>query len=89
MLMCYYLDDNFDKEYPKMVADIKSDEYYVNMMLSWYFATALAKHYDEILPYIENNKLSKWVHNKTIQKSVESYRITPERKEYIKTFKRY
>ena len=89
MLMCYYLDDNFDKEYPKMVADIKSDEYYVNMMLAWYFATALAKHYDEILPYIENNKLSKWVHNKTIQKAVESYRIMPEKKEYLKSLKRY
>jgi len=89
MLMCYYLDDNFDKEYPKLVAGIKSDEYYVNMMLAWYFATALAKRYDDILPYIENNTLSKWVHNKTIQKAVDSYRITDSQKMYLKSLKQY
>jgi hypothetical protein len=67
-----------------MVAAIRSDEYYVNIMRAWYFATALAKQYDAILPYIEEKRLDKWTHNKTIQKAVESYRITPEQKEYLR-----
>ena len=67
-----------------MVAAIESDEYYVNMMRAWYFATALAKQYDAVIPYIEENRLDKWTHNKTIQKAVESYRITPEQKEYLR-----
>ena len=87
LLMKYYLDENFKTEYLQMVADIKSEEYYVNMMIAWYFATALAKQYDSTLPYIQEKKLDKWIHNKTIQKAIESYRISKEQKEYLKTFK--
>ena len=87
MLMQHYLDDDFNTAYPKLVAAIKSDEYYINMMRAWYFATALAKQYDAIIPYIEQKKLDPWTHNKAIQKAVESYRITPEQKEYLKTFR--
>ena len=87
MLMQYFLDDEFDETYPKTVSKIKSDEYYINMMIAWYFATALAKQYDAILPYIEKNVLDKWTHNKTIQKAIESYRITDEQKEYLKSLK--
>ena len=87
MLMCYYLDEEFKPEYLELAANVKSEEYYVKMMVAWFFATALAKQYDTALPYIENNRLDKWVHNKTIQKSVESYRITKEQKDYLKTFK--
>jgi 3-methyladenine DNA glycosylase AlkD len=87
MLMEHFLDDDYDVKYASMVAKIRSDEYYVNMMIAWYFATALAKQYDSILPYIEKKKLDKWTHNKAIQKSVESYRITDEQKTYLKTLK--
>ena len=87
MLMEHFLDDDFDAKYPAMVAKLRSDEYYVNMMIAWYFATALAKQYDSILPYIEKKKLDKWTHNKAIQKSVECYRITDEQKTYLKTLK--
>ncbi|MCR5291411.1 MAG: DNA alkylation repair protein [Eubacterium sp.] len=87
MLMEHFLDEDFDIKYPEMVAKVRSDEYYINMMIAWYFATALAKQYDSILPFIEEKKLDKWTHNKAIQKSVESYRITPEQKEYLKTLK--
>lgn len=87
MLMQYFLDDEFDETYPKTVSKIKSDEYYINMMIAWYFATALAKQYDAILPYIEKNVLDKWTHNKTIQKAIESYRITDEQKEYLRSLK--
>ena len=77
--------EKFSPEYPDIVADVKSDEYYVNMAAAWYFATALSKRYGEIVPYIENKTLSVWVHNKTIRKAVESYRITPEQKKYLRT----
>ena len=87
MLMEHFLGEDFDDAYPEMVAAVKSDEYYVNMMRAWYFATALAKQYDSVLPYIEEQKLDKWTHNKAIQKSVESYRITPEQKAYLKSLK--
>ena len=87
MLMEHFLDEDFDITYPETVAKIRSDEYYVNMMIAWYFATALAKQYETILPFVENKKLDKWTHNKTIQKSVESYRITPQQKEYLRTLK--
>ena len=70
-----------------MVACVKSKEYYVNMMIAWYFATALAKQYNAVIPFIERKRLEKWTHNKAIQKSVESYRITPEQKAYLKTLK--
>lgn len=85
LLMSIYLDDNFDKDYLSIVANIKSHEYYVNMMRAWYFATALAKRYEEALPYIENKVLDEWTHNKTIQKAVESFRITKEQKLYLKS----
>ena len=87
MLMEHFLEEDFSLEYPKKVAKIKSDEYYIKMMQAWYFATALAKQYEAVLPFIENQKLEKWVHNKAIQKSVESFRITAEQKEYLKTLK--
>ena len=88
MLMQHYLDGAFDEVYPKMVADIRSEEYYINMMIAWYFATALAKQYDAVIPYLEQNRLDTWVHNKTIQKAVESYRITAEQKTYLRTLRR-
>lgn len=87
MLMKHYLDDNFKIEYANKVAAVQSEEYYVNMMRAWYFATALAKQYDSIIPFIEEKKLDVWTHNKAIQKSIESYRITPEQKEYLRTLK--
>lgn len=87
MLMRYYLEDAFQMVYPEKVAQIRSEEYYVNMMRAWYFATALAKQYDKILPFIEKQKLDVWTHNKTIQKAIESYRITPEQKEYLRGLK--
>ena len=87
MLMDHFLDEEFDLVYPEMVAEIRSDEYYIQMMAAWYFATALAKQYDSIVPYLEDKKLDLTVHGKTIQKAVESYRITPEQKEYLKSLK--
>ena len=87
MLMEHYLDEDFDMKYPEAVAAVRSEEYYVNMMIAWYFATALAKQYEAVLPYIENQRLDEWTHNKAIQKAVESFRITPEQKEYLKTLK--
>ncbi len=87
MLMEHFLDEDYDIKYPGIVAKVRSEEYYVNMMIAWYFATALAKQYDSILPFIEEKKLDTWTHNKAIQKSVESYRITPEQKEYLKSLK--
>lgn len=87
VLMNYYLDDDFNPSLPQTVADIRSEEYYINMMIAWYFATALAKQYEAVLPYIEKKRLDVWTHNKTIQKAVESYRITDEQKAYLKTLK--
>ena len=87
MLMQHFLDEDFDLSYPEMVAEIRSDEYYINMMIAWYFATALAKQYESILPFIEEKRLSPWTHNKAIQKSVESYRITDEQKTYLRRLK--
>lgn len=90
MLMDFYLDEAFDKKYLEMVASVKysgEDKYYVDMEIAWYFATALAKQYESALPYIEKSVLEKWTHNKAIQKAVESYRITPEQKAYLKQYK--
>lgn len=87
MLMSFYLDENFKKKYLTLVSKVKSEEYYVNMMIAWYFATALAKQYDATLPFIEKQKLSKWTHNKAIQKAIESNRIPKDIKEYLKTLK--
>lgn len=87
MLMGFYLDDDFKPEYLQMVCDIKTEEYYVKMVIAWYFATALAKHYDETLKFITDYKLEKWTHNKAIQKAIESNRISVEQKEYLRTLK--
>ena len=85
MLMRYFLDEQFDVKYADKVAVIRSEEYYINMMIAWYFATALAKQWDAILPYLTEQRLDVWTHNKTIQKAVESYRITDEQKALLKT----
>ena len=87
MLMQHFLDGDFDPSYAEMVAKLRSGEYYVNMMIAWYFATALAKQYKHILPYFEEHRLDVWTHNKAIQKSIESYRITPEQKAYLRSLK--
>ncbi len=87
MLMDHFLDEDFDISYPEMVGKIKSEDYYVKMMVAWYFATALAKQYEAVLPFIEKRMLEPWTHNKAIQKSVESYRIKDGQKEYLKRLK--
>ena len=84
MLMEHFLDNDFDPLYPEMVAKLRSEEY---MMIAWYFATALAKQYESILPFIEEKRLDDWTHNKAIQKSLESRRITEEQKLYLKSLK--
>ncbi len=88
VMMLYYLDGNFKKDFPKRIAELESDKYYINMMIAWYFATALAKQWDAVIPFIEKNQLSPWINNKAIQKAAESFRITPEQKKYLKAFKR-
>lgn len=87
-LMKYYLKEAYDPSYPAMVSALRSEQYYVNMMIAWYFATALAIRYDDILPYLQNESLDLWTHNKTIQKAVESYRITAVQKQYLKSLRR-
>ena len=87
MLMRYYLDEAFRPEHLEWVASIKSNEYYIRMMQAWFFATALAKQWDATMPYIEQGRLEKDTHNKTIQKAVESYRITAEQKAMLKTMR--
>ena len=87
MPMQHFLDDHFDPSYPETVASIRSEEYYINMMIAWYFATALAKQYDAVIPYIEERMLDPWTHNKTIQKCVESRRITDAQKECLRSMK--
>ena len=87
LLMSFYLDDEFDVEYLDIVSSVCSDEYYINMMVAWYVATALAKQYEVTVVYIESKKLSPWVHNKAIQKACESFRITDDRKKYLKTLR--
>ena len=88
ILMEHFLDEDFDPAYPELVSEIRSEEYYVNMMIAWYFATALAKQYEQVLPYIEENRLERRTHNKAIQKSLESYRISDEQKAYLRSLKR-
>ena len=85
--MSYFLDDEFKEEYLELPASVKSEEYYLNMMIAWFFATALAKQWESAITYLEDNRLSKWTHNKTIQKAIESYRISPEQKEYLRGLK--
>ena len=87
MLMCHYLDDAFEVQYLQWVAALKSEEYYLNMMRAWYFATALAKKYESTLPLMESKTLDIFTHNKTIQKAAESFRVPPEHKAYLKTLK--
>ena len=88
MLMSHFLDDDFRPEYMELVAAVKSEEYYVNMMIAWYFATALAKQYETAVGYLENGRLPVWVHNKSIQKARESFRVSDEHKEYLNTLKK-
>ena len=88
MLQRYFLDERFDLAYLDWVAAIDREEYYVRMMVAWYFATALAKQYETALPYIEQGRLPTWTHNKAIQKAVESYRVSAENKAYLKTLKK-
>ncbi|NLB51510.1 MAG: DNA alkylation repair protein, partial [Syntrophomonadaceae bacterium] len=78
MLMSFYLDEEFKPEMLELVAGVRSQEYYINMMIAWYFATALAKQYDAALPFLQEQRLEKWTHNKTIQKAIESYRINDD-----------
>lgn len=87
MLMAHYLDEDFRPEYLDAVASVGNEDYYVRMAVAWYFATALAKQWDNTVPYIERASLEKWTHNKTIQKAVESFRVSDERKAYLKTMK--
>ncbi len=89
MLMRHFLDDAFRSEYLEIPACINSDEYYINMMIAWFFATALAKQWDAAIPYITQQRLSVWVNNKTIQKARESYRIPLEKKIYLEKYKRH
>lgn len=86
-LMQHYFDEDFKEEYFEKVINIKSEEYYINMMRAWYFATALSKHYELSIKVLEERKLDKWTHNKTIQKAMESYCVLPQNKEYIKSLK--
>ena len=86
-LMKFFMDDRLDKKHLSLLAGINSDEYYINMAIAWYLATALASRWDLVIPYIENRNFDKWVHSKAIQKAIESYRITPEQKEYLRTLK--
>lgn len=88
MLMNEYLDKDFKEEYLELVASKTGDDYYLKMMIAWYFATALAKQYDASIKYIEKGKLDPWIHNKTIQKAIESFRVSDEHKEYLKTLKK-
>ena len=88
MLMTHFLDEDFKKEYLEMVANIHSEEYYVKMVIAWFFATALAKQWDYAVIYLEDNRLDVWVHNKTIQKARESLRILEDKKGYLKGLKR-
>ena len=87
MLLEHFLDEDFKSEYAEKVAAVKSEEYYVKMMQAWYFATALAKQYESVLPFIKERRLERWTHNKAIQKAVESRRLTEKQKEYLKTLK--
>ena len=85
MLMDHFLEEEYENRFPQMVSEIRTEEYYVKMMIAWYFATALAKQWEAVIPFIENGKLEKWTHNKAIQKAIESYRITSGQKAYLRT----
>lgn len=87
MLMNEFLDEDFREEYPELVAEKNGEDYYLKMMIAWYFATALAKQYDKTVPYLEKHRLEDWVHRKTIQKAIESYRVSDEHKKYLLTLR--
>lgn len=87
MLMSHFLDDDFKPEYTEIPAKVRLDDYYSKMMVAWFFATALAKQWDAVIPYLESNRLEPWTHNKTIQKAKESYRISDEQKNYLNTLR--
>ena len=87
-LMRYFLDEEYKNEYSVKVASVKSDEYYVKMAVAWYFATALSKRYGEVIPFISDKRLDVWTHNKAIQKSIESYRISDIQKDELRLLKR-
>ena len=87
MLMTFFLDGQFQPEYLDWVAGVRSEEYYVNMMIAWFFATALAKQYQAALPHIQQHRLEPWTHNKAIQKAMESYRVSHEQKAYLRSLK--
>jgi len=87
MLMVFFLDERFEPEFLERVAAVNREEYYIRMMIAWYFATALAKQYESAVKIIEAGKLPVWTHNKAIQKAVESYRISDERKKYLRMLK--
>ena len=87
MLMNEFLDADFKEEYLDLVASKTGEDYYLKMMIAWYFATALAKRYDETLPYLETRRLDDWTHKKTIQKAVESFRVSNEHKAYLRTLR--
>ena len=87
MLMNEYLDKDFKEDYLKLVSSVKGEDYYLKMMVAWYFATALAKRYEETIPYFENHILDDWIHKKAIQKAIESYRVTDEHKKYVISLK--
>lgn len=87
MLMKYFLEDNFKEEYLQIVFNIKSDEYYIKMMIAWYFATALAKQYESSLKYIESMQLDKETQNMTIQKAIDSFRISEKQKQHLRKFR--
>jgi len=89
MLMTYFLDDTFQSEYLKWVADVESDHYYIRMMVAWYFAEALVKQYEEAILYLSEHRLSPWIHQMTIRKAIESFRIPDDRKLYLKTLRKY
>ena len=87
LLMLYFLEEHFSPSYPARVAAVPCEEYYINMMIAWYFATALALQWDAVLPYVQEHRLPAWVHRKTIQKALESYRITPEQKQLLRALR--
>ena len=84
MLMKHYLTDAYSEEHPQRISKIKSEAYYVNMMIAWYFATALATRYEDVLPYLTERRLSSWIHQKTVQKAIESYRLSPSQKQFLR-----
>lgn len=89
IFMREFLDTDFDVRFAEMISEKQGEDYYLRMIIAWYFATGLAKQYDAIVPFIEQHKLDKWTHNKAIQKAVESFRVTDEHKAYLKTLKEY